>query len=126
MRVRVDMVRREVEDRGHIARRLRAARERLELTIELAAANAGVPLRYARLLEGEKPLDGGVSDDLYLIPFFRRYAAALGLPAEELLPDFLGQVQELPPPSPVRLAARRRRSRVSLLRPIAVVIAIAA
>jgi len=120
------MVRREVEDRGHIARRLRAARERLELTIELAAANAGVPLRYARLLEGEKPLDVGVSDDLYLIPFFRRYAAALGLPAEELLPDFLGQVAELPPPSPASFSARRRRGRRSFLRPLAVVLASAA
>jgi len=120
------MVRREVEDRGHIARRLRAARERLELTIEHAAANAGVPLRYARLLEGEKPLDVGVSDDLYLIPFFRRYAAALGLPAEELLPDFLGQVAELPPPSPASFSARRRRGRGSFLRPLAVVLASAA
>ncbi len=120
------MVRREVEERGAIAKRLRAAREQLGSSIEHAAADAGVPLRYARLLEGEKPSGVGVSDDLYLIPFFRRYAAALGLPAEELLPDFLGQVQELPPPSPVRLAARRRRSRASLLRPIAVVIAIAA
>ncbi|TMA78934.1 MAG: DUF4115 domain-containing protein [Deltaproteobacteria bacterium] len=126
MRVRVAMVPREVEDRGHIARRLRAARERLELTIEHAAANAGVPLRYARLLEGEKPLDVGVSDDLYLIPFFRRYAAALGLPAEELLPDFLGQVAELPPPSPASFSARRRRGRGSFLRPLAVVLASAA
>ncbi len=124
--MRVAMVPREVEERGHIAKRLRAAREQLGLTIEHAAADAGVPLRYVRLLEGEKPLDVGVSDDLYLIPFFRRYAATLGLPAEELLPDFLGQVQELPPPSPMQLGTRQRRARRLLLRPIAVVLASAA
>lgn len=108
------MVRRQVEDRSLIAETLRKTRERLDLTIEEAAAAAGVPLRYARLLEGERPADVGVSDELYLIPFFRRYAAALGLPAEDLLPDFLGQVQELPPPSapPFQLRVASRRSRI--------------
>jgi cytoskeletal protein RodZ len=108
------MVRRQVEDRSLIAETLRKTRERLDLTIEQAAAAAGVPLRYARLLEGERPADVGVSDELYLIPFFRRYAAALGLPAEDLLPDFLGQVQELPPPSapPFQLRVASRRSRI--------------
>src|SRR4051794_28515209 len=105
------MVRRRMDDRSQIAETLRKTRERLELTIERAAADAGVPLRYARLLEGEPPSGVGVSDELYLIPFFRRYAAALGLPAEELLPDFLGQVQELPAPStpPHHLRVARRR-----------------
>lgn len=105
------MLRREVDDRSHIAETLRKTRERLDLTIERAAADAGVPLRYARLLEGEPPSGVGVSDELYLIPFFRRYARALGLPAEELLPDFLGQVQDLPPPSTPRLQLRAGRRR---------------
>lgn len=122
------MVRHEVEERSHIAETLRTTRERLELSIERAAADAGVPLRYARLLEGETIAGVGISDELYLIPFFRRYATALGLPAEDLLPDFLGQVQELPPPSAALLHARpRMRPRLATLwRPLAIVVAIAA
>ena len=86
-----------VEERNHIVATLRQARGQRELTIEMAAAEAGIPLRYARLLEGETPSGVGISDELYLIPFFRRYATALGLSAENLLPEFLGQVQDLPP-----------------------------
>ncbi len=121
------MVRREVEERGRIAETLRTTRARLELSIERAAADAGVPLRYARLLEGETPSGGGVSDELYLIPFFRRYATALGLSAEDLLPDFLGQVQELPSPRrlPLHLRPRARPRLTALWRPLAVLAAIA-
>lgn len=125
--MRVAMVPREVGERSHIAETLRTTRARLDLTIERAAADAGVPLRYARLLEGEVPSGVGVSDELYLIPFFRRYATALGLPAEDLLPDFLGQVQELPPPSaaPLHLQARSRTRAAAFWRPVAVLLAIA-
>ncbi len=128
MRVRVAMVRREVEERSHIAEALRAARERLELTIERAAADAGVPLRYARLLEGETPSGIGVSDELYLIPFFRRYATSLGLPAEELLPDFLGQVQDLAAPTGTTTHVRQRvrAGSTAFWRPLAVVLAVTA
>jgi len=100
-----------VDDRNEIAATLRQAREQRELTVEAAAAEAGIPVRYARLLEGEAPSGVGISDELYLIPFFRRYARALGLPAEDLLPDFLGRVQELPPPSAPPLNMRGRSSR---------------
>jgi cytoskeleton protein RodZ len=122
------MVRREVEERSHIAEALRAARERLELTIERAAADAGVPLRYARLLEGETPSGIGVSDELYLIPFFRRYATALGLPAEELLPDFLGQVHDLAAPTGAtpHVRPRVRAGSTAFWRPLAVVLAVTA
>lgn len=119
------MVRRQMEDRSLIAETLRKARERLELTIERAAADAGVPLRYARLLEGERLPGVGVSDELYLIPFFRRYAAGLGLPAEDLLADFLGQVQELPPPNTAALRLRVAPRRNRVWSGIAVLVAVA-
>src|SRR4029079_4175809 len=96
------------------------------MTIERAAADASVPLRYARLLEGERPGGVGVSDELYLIPFFRRYAAALGLPAEEIVPDFLGQVQELPPPSAPALQIRVARRRGSFWKVASAALAISA
>jgi cytoskeletal protein RodZ len=89
------MVRR-VEQGGRIASALRAARENLGLSIEQAASNAGIPLRYARLLEGESGPGIGISDSLYLIPFFRRYANCLGLKTEDLLADFLAELQETP------------------------------
>ncbi len=123
MRVRVATVR-PVDDRNHIALTLRQAREQRDLSIESAAAEAGIPARYARLLEGEAaPV--GVSDELYLIPFFRRYAAALGLPAEDLLPDFLGQVQELPPPTAAPLSMRPHGRRRAPWRALAVLAAVA-
>jgi cytoskeleton protein RodZ len=115
-----------VEDPNHIVATLRRAREQRELTIEGAAAEAGIPLRYARLLEGEAPAGPGISDELYLIPFFRRYATALGLSPEDLLPDFLGQVQELPPPTAAPLKVRTRARRRAPWRALAVVAAIAA
>jgi cytoskeleton protein RodZ len=114
-----------VEDPNHIAATLRQARERRELTIEGAAAEAGIPLRYARLLEGEAPSGVGISDELYLIPFFRRYATALGLSAEDLLPDFLGQVQDLPPPTVATMQVRARARRRMPWRALAVVVTIA-
>jgi cytoskeletal protein RodZ len=113
-----------VDERNHIAATLREARERRELSVEAAAGDAGIPVRYARLLEGETP-PVGISDELYLIPFFRRYAAALGLPAEDLLPDFLGQVSELPPPSAPPLQMRTRGRRRAPWRALAVIAAVA-
>jgi cytoskeleton protein RodZ len=124
MRVRVATVRR-VEDRNHIAATLRQAREQRDLSVEAAAAEAGIPARYAHLLEGKTPSGVGISDELYLIPFFRRYATALGLAAEDLLPDFLGQVQELPPPSAPPLQMRTRGRRRAPWRALAVLAAVA-
>jgi len=113
-----------VDERNHIAATLREARERRQLSVEEAAGNAGIPVRYARLLEGEAP-PVGISDELYLIPFFRRYAAGLGLPAEDLLPDFLGQVSELPPPSAPPLTMRTRGRGRAPWRALAFIAAIA-
>jgi cytoskeletal protein RodZ len=117
------MVRR-VEERSQVAEILRRARQRLELSIEHAAADAGVPLRYARILEGEVPAGVGISDELYLVPFLRRYARALGLNAEELLPEFLGQVHEVPPAASHAVRARPNRT-PALWKGAAVVLAIA-
>lgn len=114
-----------VDDRNHIAATLRQAREQRDLSVEAAAAEAGIPARYAHLLEGATPSGVGISDELYLIPFFRRYATALGLAAEELLPDFLGQVQELPPPSAPPLQMRTRGRRRAPWRALAVLAAVA-
>ena len=95
------------------------------MSLEQAAAAAGVPLLYVRLLEGESNVRVGVSDELYLIPFFRKYARFVGIDAEEMLPEFLGVVQQLPGEGspPVRLAYRPRLG--FLWRPLAVILTIA-
>ncbi len=95
---------------SRIAEALRSARDERGLAIEQAASGAGIPLRYARLLEGDAGAGVGISDELYLVPFFRRYASFVGLNPEQLLPDFLGHVQELPgtgaPPPPLSYPSR--------------------
>jgi cytoskeletal protein RodZ len=99
-------------ERNRIAETLRNAREKQGLSLEQAAASASIPLQYVRLLEGETNVRIGVSDELYLIPFFRKYARFVGLDAEELLPEFLGVVQQMPgdPAAPIRLSYRPRLS----------------
>lgn len=112
-------------ERNRIAETLRNARERRGLTLEETARAAGIPLQYLRLLEGESNVRVGVSDELYLIPFFRKYASFMSIDPEELLPEFLGMVQQVPGEAgpPIRLAYRRRYA--SLWKPAAVLVAIA-
>jgi cytoskeletal protein RodZ len=112
-------------ERSRVAQTLRGARESQGLSLEQAAAGAGIPLQYLRLLEGESNVRVGVSDELYLIPFFRRYARFIGIDADELLPEFLGVVQQIPSEAspPLRLAYRSRWG--FLWKPVAVVVTIA-
>lgn len=112
-------------ERNRIAETLRSAREERGLSPEQAAQQAGVPLQYLRLLEGETNVRVGVSDELYLIPFFRKYASFVGIDAEGLLPEFLGLVQQIPGEGspPIRLDYRRRWT--FLWKPFAVLATIA-
>ena len=113
-------------ERNRIADTLRSARERQGCRSRQAAAAAGIPLQYVGSSKVESNVGVGVSDELYLIPFFRRYARFVGLDAEELLPEFLGVVQRdrrrgQPHPVPTHLPDARRR----LWRAAAVLLAIA-
>jgi cytoskeletal protein RodZ len=112
-------------ERNRVAETLRSAREKQGMTLEQAAQAAGIPVQYVRLLEGESNVRVGVSDELYLIPFFRKYARFVGIDAEEMLPEFLGIVQQIPGEGgpPVRLAYRPRLG--FLWRPLAVIVTIA-
>lgn len=103
---------------------LRAAREQRGLSVAEAAQQAGIPLQYVQLLEGEKDVTVGIADELYLVPFLRRYATFLGLEAGDLLPEFLGYLHvtsEAPPPS--RLTYRSPFAR--LWKPALIAIAVA-
>lgn len=112
-------------ERNRIAETLRSAREERGLSLEQAAQQAGIPLQYVRLLEGESNVRVGVSDELYLIPFFRKYAAFMGIDSEGLLPEFLGMVQQIPGEGspPIRLDYRPRWT--FLWKPVAVLVTIA-
>jgi transcriptional regulator with XRE-family HTH domain len=111
-------------DRNRIAETLKSAREQRGLSVEQAAAAAGIPTQYLRLLEGEADVKVGVSDELYLIPFFRKYARFVGIDAEQMLPEFLGMVEQMPGEGspPIRLTYRPRYA--SLWRPLAVLVTI--
>ena len=115
-------------DRSHIAEVLKEAREDRGLSIETAATESGIPLRYVQLLEGEAS-SAGIPDEFYLIPFFRRYAGFVGLEVDTLLPEFLGQVQQVPAgpaaPGPIALGRPFALSIDNLWRPAAVVLAVA-
>jgi cytoskeleton protein RodZ len=99
---------RRVDQATRIASVLRRAREERGLSLEDAAADAGIPLRYARLLEGEAGgASVGISDELYLIPFFRRYARFLGMNPEDMVSDLVGEVESVVPSAPpTRLSYR--------------------
>jgi cytoskeleton protein RodZ len=117
-----------MHERSHIAGLLRGAREQRGLSVERAAGESGIPLRYVQLLEGEHPTIG-IPDEFYLIPFFRRYATYVGLEVAPLLPEFLGQVQQVRgdgrPPAPISFQSPLSLlSLARLWKPAAVVLAI--
>lgn len=91
---------------------LTSARESRRLSAAEAAAQARVPAHYLRMLEaGDYSL---ISDQLYLLPFLRRYATFLALDADNAAMRFVREVQGAesypikapespqPPPAPRR------------------------
>jgi cytoskeletal protein RodZ len=66
-------------------------RERKGLTREQVAIDAHLPPHYVKMIETDSY--DLISDRLYLVPFLRRYAAFLGLDAEEIASRFVSNVQ---------------------------------
>ena len=67
------------------------ARERKGLTREQVVTEAHLPAHYVKMIETDSY--GMISDQLYLVPFLRRYATFLGLDAEEIASRFVSNVQ---------------------------------
>jgi len=67
------------------------ARERKGLTREQVVIEAHLPAHYVKMIETDSY--GLISDQLYLVPFLRRYAAFLGLDAEDVASRFVRNVQ---------------------------------
>ncbi len=67
------------------------ARERKGLTREQVVVEAHLPAHYIKMIETDSY--GLISDQLYLVPFLRRYATFLGLDAEDVASRFVRDVQ---------------------------------
>ena len=67
------------------------ARERKGLSREQVVLEAHLPAHYVKMIETDNY--GLISDQLYLVPFLRRYAAFLGLDAEDVASRFVRNVQ---------------------------------
>ena len=67
------------------------ARERKGLTREQVVTEAHLPAHYVKMIETDSY--GMISDQLYLVPFLRRYATFLGLDAEDVASRFVRDVQ---------------------------------
>jgi cytoskeleton protein RodZ len=67
------------------------ARERKGLTREQVVTEAHLPAHYVKMIETDNY--GMISDQLYLVPFLRRYATFLGLDAEDVASRFVRDVQ---------------------------------
>lgn len=99
------------------------------LSQEQVVAQSRIPANYIRMLENSEY--SLVSDQLYLLPFVRKYASFLGLDAEEMALRFIQEVQRADT-SAARMAEpfemvtrdlrRGRRSRLFFAIPIAAIV----
>jgi cytoskeletal protein RodZ len=108
---------------------LTAARERRGASRDEAIAQTRIPAHYIRMIESDNY--SAISDQLYVLPFIRRYAQFLGLDPEEIAIRFVREVQRAES-NVIRISQpiveRRRRSRghLWLLATGAILLAIAA
>jgi cytoskeletal protein RodZ len=64
-----------------------ATREKTGLSREEVAAETHIPAYYVRMIESDSY--DAIPDQLYLLPFFRRYAIFLGLDAQKVVSRFI-------------------------------------
>jgi len=70
---------------------LLASREKRAVTREAAARATRIPTHYLRMMESNDY--SMIADQLYLLPFLRRYAEYLGLDSEDIAIRFVREVQ---------------------------------
>ena len=79
------------EAEANLGRFLSEARERRGVSREQAASETGIPKRYLQMMENNDY--SLASDQLYVLPFMRRYATFLALDPEETAMRFVREVQ---------------------------------
>jgi cytoskeleton protein RodZ len=67
------------------------ARKKKGLSTEDVVRQTHIPAHYVRMIESDDY--GLISDQLYVLPFLRRYAAFVGLDQEEIATRFVREVQ---------------------------------
>jgi hypothetical protein len=96
-----------------------AARERRGLSAEDVVRETRLPAHYLRMMESNDYSE--ISDQLYLVPFLRRYAGFLALDQEDVAMRFVREVQRADSIPPARLdqpliaEPRRRRGWVGAI-----------
>lgn len=105
---------------------LLAQRERRGLTLDQVVTAARIPAHYLKMIETDN--FGLISDQLYLLPFLRRYAEFLGLEPDELAMRFIREAQraENAPLRPLEAFPLDRGGRRRWLAALAVILAAAA
>lgn len=86
-----------------------------------------IPAHYLKMIENNSY--SLISDQLYLVPFLRRYAAFLGLDPEDIASRFVHEVQRAEGsatrmPDPIEMASRKKRVRLGRIVTAAIVAAI--
>jgi len=79
------------ENEPSLGKTLAAARERRGVSRADVVAETRIPAHYIEMIESSDY--GLISDQLYLMPFLRRYAAFLNLDGEEVAMRFVREVQ---------------------------------
>ncbi|MGH7932097.1 MAG: helix-turn-helix domain-containing protein [Candidatus Binataceae bacterium] len=114
------------ESDASLGKFLSMTREGCGVTREDVVSQTRIPNHYLRMLENSDY--SLISDQLYVLPFLRRYATYLGLDPEETAMRFVREVQRADNTPPIRMAdpvqAHRKRHR-GWAGMVAVIIAIA-
>jgi cytoskeletal protein RodZ len=89
------------------------ARERKGLSHEDVVRETHLPIHYVRMIESDNY--GAIADQLYVLPFLRRYATFLDLDAEEVASRFVHDVQRSETnvtrmSDPITMVAKKRSS----------------
>jgi cytoskeletal protein RodZ len=88
--------------KGSLGEFLIAARERRGLSREMVVQQTHIPAHYVQMLEDDDY--HRISDELYLLPFLRKYASFLDIDQDESAMRLVREVQRVDnSPSPVRL-----------------------
>lgn len=96
-----------------IGKIMTAAREKRSLSQADLSHQAHIPAYYVRMIESDDY--ALIADQLYLLPFLRRYAAFVGLDPEDVASRFIREVQRADAsaarmPEPIPMVEKRPRS----------------
>jgi cytoskeletal protein RodZ len=107
---------------------LTEARKRRGISVDDLMRQTRIPAYYVRMIENDDY--GLIADQLYVLPFLRKYAAFVGVDAEAVTTRFIHDVQRADSnagrmPEPIPVAEKTRRGRAWIAVAVAAVIGLA-